>query len=264
MFMIPMPPTTSEIEAIPPSSSVSVPLIDEAASSSWVWLKTLKSAVSVGGQVVAVAQQRRDRGVGRGHLVRRRRRCTPIVRTVSPPTKYFWTTPSGTRTWSSGFWKPVPPLGWRMPMTWNGRPPMRDLRCRCRSRRARGRRGRRAEDGDAQALVDARRRSGTCPARRRRRGPSGRPASCRRSWSWSSSSRRRRSGWSRARARRRRSPAAWRSRRVVERRACRAVLPLAGRADRQQVRAEAGEPARDVRRSCPGRRRRGRPPRRRR
>ena len=48
MFMIPMPPTTSEIEAIPPSRSVSVALIEEAAASSWVWLKTLKSAVAVG------------------------------------------------------------------------------------------------------------------------------------------------------------------------------------------------------------------------
>ena len=48
---------------------------------------------------------------------------TPIVRTVSPPTKYFWTTPIGTRTWSSGSWNPVPPLGWRMPITRNGRPP---------------------------------------------------------------------------------------------------------------------------------------------
>ena len=48
---------------------------------------------------------------------------TPIVRTVSPPTKYFWIAPIGTRTWSSGFWKPVPPLGWRMPTTRNGSPP---------------------------------------------------------------------------------------------------------------------------------------------
>ena len=48
---------------------------------------------------------------------------TPIVRTVSPPTKYFWTTPIGTMTWSSGSWNPVPPLAWRMPMTRNGRPP---------------------------------------------------------------------------------------------------------------------------------------------
>ena len=36
MFMIPMPPTTSEIEAMPPSRSVSVPLIDEAAASNCV------------------------------------------------------------------------------------------------------------------------------------------------------------------------------------------------------------------------------------
>ncbi len=48
---------------------------------------------------------------------------TPIVRTLSPPTKYFCTTPIGTMTWSSGSWKPVPPLAWRMPMTRNGSPP---------------------------------------------------------------------------------------------------------------------------------------------
>ena len=47
MFMIPMPPTISEIEAMPPSSSVRVPLIDEAASSSWVWSKMLKSSSSL-------------------------------------------------------------------------------------------------------------------------------------------------------------------------------------------------------------------------
>ena len=47
MFMIPIPPTINEIEAIPPRSRVSVALIDDAASSSWVWLNTEKSAVSV-------------------------------------------------------------------------------------------------------------------------------------------------------------------------------------------------------------------------
>jgi hypothetical protein len=47
---------------------------------------------------------------------------TPIVRIVSPATKYFWTEASGTRTWSSGLLKPAPPFGWRIPMTWNGRP----------------------------------------------------------------------------------------------------------------------------------------------
>ena len=49
---------------------------------------------------------------------------TPIVRTPSPETKYLWTIPIGTMTWSSGSWNPAPPLGWRMPISWNGRPPM--------------------------------------------------------------------------------------------------------------------------------------------
>ena len=49
---------------------------------------------------------------------------TPMLRTLLPPTKYFCTTPTGTMTWSSGFWKPVPPLDWRMPITWKGSPPM--------------------------------------------------------------------------------------------------------------------------------------------
>jgi hypothetical protein len=48
---------------------------------------------------------------------------TPIVRIESPDTKYLLTAASGTRISSSGFWKPDPPFGWRMPMTVNGRPP---------------------------------------------------------------------------------------------------------------------------------------------
>ena len=47
---------------------------------------------------------------------------TPIVRTASPDTKYFETEASGTRTWSSGLLNPAPPFGWRIPITWNGRP----------------------------------------------------------------------------------------------------------------------------------------------
>ena len=47
---------------------------------------------------------------------------TPIVRTVSPPTKYLWIVASGTRTSSSGLSKPDPPFGWRIPITRNGRP----------------------------------------------------------------------------------------------------------------------------------------------
>ena len=47
MFMIPMPPTISEIEAMPPSSSVSVPLIALAVWSSCDWSKIEKSSSSV-------------------------------------------------------------------------------------------------------------------------------------------------------------------------------------------------------------------------
>ena len=53
MFMIPMPPTISEIEAMPPSSRVSVPLIALAVWSSCDWSKIEKSSSSVGREVVA-------------------------------------------------------------------------------------------------------------------------------------------------------------------------------------------------------------------
>ena len=70
MFMIPMPPTMSEIEAMPPSSRVRVALIDEAASSSWVWLKTLKSAVSVGARSWRSRSSAVMAVLGGGHLRR--------------------------------------------------------------------------------------------------------------------------------------------------------------------------------------------------
>ena len=90
MFMIPMPPTTSEIEAMPPSSSVSVPLIDEAASSSWVWSKIEKSSSSV------AARSCRSRSSAvisalAASISASDATLTPIVRTLSPPTKYFCT-----------------------------------------------------------------------------------------------------------------------------------------------------------------------------
>ena len=53
MFMIPMPPTISEIEAIPPSSSVSVPLIDDGRLEQLGLVEDLE-VVRVGrGQLVA-------------------------------------------------------------------------------------------------------------------------------------------------------------------------------------------------------------------
>ncbi len=122
MFMIPMPPTTRAIEAIPPSRSVSVPLIEDAASSSWAWSKMEKSSVPV----AAIPWRTRSSPV-----IASRAACislalatlTPIVRTVSPPTKYLRTAPIGTSTWSSGLANPAPPFGCRMPTTSNGMPP---------------------------------------------------------------------------------------------------------------------------------------------
>ena len=69
MFMIPMPPTTSEIEAMPPSSRVSVALIEDAASSSWVWSKTLKSSSSAAARSWRSRSSAVSVGLGRGHLV---------------------------------------------------------------------------------------------------------------------------------------------------------------------------------------------------
>ena len=122
MFMIPMPPTISEIEAMPPSSSVSVPLIALAVWSSCDWSKIEKSSSSV------AARPWRDRrsvviSAWTAVICAWSATLTPIVRTSSPATKYLLTMPIGTMTWSSGSWKPEPPLGWRMPISRNGRPP---------------------------------------------------------------------------------------------------------------------------------------------
>ena len=68
MFMIPMPPTISEIEAMPPSSSVSVPLIDDAVSSSWAWSKIEKSSSSVAASSWRVRRSAGDLGLHRVHL----------------------------------------------------------------------------------------------------------------------------------------------------------------------------------------------------
>ena len=123
MFMIPMPPTTSEIDAIPPSSRVSVPLIALAVWSSCDWSKIVKSAVSVGARSW---RSRRSAVISAWTVAicAWSATLTPIVRTPSPDTKYLWTIPIGTMTWSSGSANPAPPLGWRMPISWNGSPPI--------------------------------------------------------------------------------------------------------------------------------------------
>ena len=58
MFMIPMPPTTSEMAAMPASSSDSRPEIELKVSRIWAWLEMVKSSVA-GSRAVALAQQRR-------------------------------------------------------------------------------------------------------------------------------------------------------------------------------------------------------------
>ena len=59
MFMIPMPPTISEIEAIPPSSSVSVPLIDVGRLEQLGLVEDREVGVVGRGEAVAGAEQRR-------------------------------------------------------------------------------------------------------------------------------------------------------------------------------------------------------------
>jgi hypothetical protein len=46
MFMIPMPPTSSEIDAIAASSSDMTSVVPCAASASWSWLRMVKSSSS--------------------------------------------------------------------------------------------------------------------------------------------------------------------------------------------------------------------------
>ena len=57
-------------------------------------------------------------------------------------------------TWSSGSWNPAPPLGWRMPITWNGRPPIVIWRADGLGVEPEVVGGRGAEHRDPQALVD--------------------------------------------------------------------------------------------------------------
>ena len=153
MFMIPMPPTTSEIEAMPPSSERQR-AADRRCRLEQLGLVEDVEVVLVGrGELVALAQQRVIRALVVS-MSAPAATLTPIVRTLSPPTKYFCTAATGTRTWSSGSWKPVPPFGWRMPMTVNGMPPMVISVPDGVGAEAEVVGGRLPEDGDAQAAVD--------------------------------------------------------------------------------------------------------------
>ena len=70
MFMIPIPPTSSEIEAMLPRSSVKMLVASAAPSAisdmSWTW----KSSVARRGDAVAVAEELRDLLLGHGRVGR--------------------------------------------------------------------------------------------------------------------------------------------------------------------------------------------------
>ena len=57
MFMIPMPPTRSEIEAIPASSRVSRSLTPLTVVSSWAWSAIVKSSVPPGAMLWRVSSR---------------------------------------------------------------------------------------------------------------------------------------------------------------------------------------------------------------
>ena len=152
--MIPMPPTTSEIEAIPPSSSVSVPLIDEAASSSWVWSKMVKSASS---SAASSCRWRRSAVIAAFVAVMSAvgATLTPIVRTLSPPTKYFCTVADRDEDLVVGILEADAALGLQDADDGERDAADRDLRAEVVGIEPEGLGGRGAEDGDPQAAVDA-------------------------------------------------------------------------------------------------------------
>ncbi len=87
MFMIPMPPTSSEIEAMPPSRRVSSPLTELTVPSSWAWSAMVKSSVPPRGDAVTLLEQVRAPTPGRRSIWSADATLMPIERTLSPATK---------------------------------------------------------------------------------------------------------------------------------------------------------------------------------
>ena len=119
MFMIPMPPTTRLIDAIPASSSDRNPVMVPKADRSCAWSMTVKSSSAPGGDPVPGPEQVRDRDLGERDVAGSAA-LTEIDWTASPATKRSRIVESGMNTWSSRM-----PLGWSTPMTRNGTPPTR-------------------------------------------------------------------------------------------------------------------------------------------
>ena len=159
-----------------------------------------------GGEVVAGAEQGRDARPGPRPSAPGPRRSRRSCARRRPETKYLWTMPIGTMTWSSGSWNPAPPLGWRMPISWNGRPPIVIWLPMALASSLRSSAVVAPEHRDPQVLLDRGVGQERSPARRRRRARRRSRRRCRRSRS-SSSRRRRRprpGSWTRGRRRPRR------------------------------------------------------------
>ena len=72
MFMMPMPPTSSEMLAMEASRMVSTLVVSSAVLAMSVWLRTVKSSSSPSCDLVGVAQDGGDLGLGLGHLLQGR------------------------------------------------------------------------------------------------------------------------------------------------------------------------------------------------
>ena len=74
MFMMPMPPTTSEMDAMPASRMVSSSLMESTDASSWAWSAMLKSSVPPDAMAWRTLEQRGGGRLDRVHLLRAWRR----------------------------------------------------------------------------------------------------------------------------------------------------------------------------------------------
>ena len=98
MFMIPMPPTSSETAAMAASSVVRVRVPSCWALAISERLRMEKSSSAPSGEAVAVAQQGADLALGPGGGVgagRRSPRCCPAMKFFRPPWIFCWKVVTG-------------------------------------------------------------------------------------------------------------------------------------------------------------------------
>ena len=187
MFMIPMPPTMSEIEAMPASRRVS------SAGDRLDGLEQLRLVERP--EVVrsrrwrcrgAAARRRGDARLGRSICVGVGDADADRPHRVAARRSSLWTAPTGTRTLSSWLRKPEPPFGCRMPTTRKGMPPMRDRRVpMALAPRPRSSAVEAPRTATRRSLLDAVGQE-ACPARRSRCAPRRSRGGADDAWSWCS------------------------------------------------------------------------------